>query len=854
MSDNMIQGIDIEITATIEKAASALNKLNGSLKRISTTLSDKGAMERYGSSINAFAKACSKSINKLERLGDAFEKIKQNSSGLISAAHQVSKATAAMSEAVTLPPVQIEQNTSGPEVLSAVPVETESIKEAQATISKAQEGTKQLTDAHNKLHKSVNKSTSGFGKFLKSVGRIALYRAIRSAISAITNAMKEGEKNLREYSKAMANTDSLKASKTLDQLDASALKVKNTLGVSFTSVLVSLKPLLDRIAASIINAANAMNQFLAAMDGRDTYTRATGYVSNYTEETKEAVKATNKMLQSFDELNNISTPSAGSAAVASVPSYEQMFEEAAVDASAVKQFEKILGYAEDIALVIAGWKIASSIVDWAQVFNLKDAEGHLTELGNKVSKTLAGAAVALIQFKVTKDSISNIMSGEGTFMDWLGAGLATVVGTGLQVALFGSTGFVISGITLALSFTVALFENMFDEDPYGFKAVQKSFQEKIDKSLETSEAIKVNIGNLDLEYEVSTRSLDKVKEMVDELFDINEKASLSQTDLGKISNYVNTINGLNIQGLQLELDPNGRVKQTREDVEAIVDGLINAAKLNAAQDKLSKAYDDLLTADDNLKNMEKTRDDILLSLAHAEEQSQKDYWRYMNLPASDGNGNAIRDNIERGEILYEGYGVWELEAESLRKQLEDAEKAVQKAKDSYDEASASVEKWSGKIGELNGTLDTSKGVVQKTKDEVKKLSDEIKSLPTKKRVEIELEAKGSGSKGATVNLSFSKYTNTIQTKANGGFISAGQLFVAREAGPEMVGTIGGHTAVANNEQIVSAIANGVYKAMMSANGSRNVNVTLEGDASKLFRVIRNSANDYTRGTGTPAFI
>jgi HAMP domain-containing protein len=41
------------------------------------------------------------------------------------------------------------------------------------------------------------------------------------------------------------------------------------------------------------------------------------------------------------------------------------------------------------------------------------------------------------------------------------------------------------------------------------------------------------------------------------------------------------------------------------------------------------------------------------------------------------------------------------------------------------------------------------------------------------------------------------------------------MFIARESGPEMVGTMGGRTAVANNDQIVSGITSGV----MAANAS-----------------------------------
>ena len=49
----------------------------------------------------------------------------------------------------------------------------------------------------------------------------------------------------------------------------------------------------------------------------------------------------------------------------------------------------------------------------------------------------------------------------------------------------------------------------------------------------------------------------------------------------------------------------------------------------------------------------------------------------------------------------------------------------------------------------------------------------------------------------------------IQYMADGGFVDEGQLFIAREAGAEMVGAMGRRTAVANNDQIVEGISTGV---------------------------------------------
>ena len=61
--------------------------------------------------------------------------------------------------------------------------------------------------------------------------------------------------------------------------------------------------------------------------------------------------------------------------------------------------------------------------------------------------------------------------------------------------------------------------------------------------------------------------------------------------------------------------------------------------------------------------------------------------------------------------------------------------------------------------------------------------------------------------------------------ATGGFPDMGQLFLAREAGPELVGTMGGRTAVANNEQIEQ----GIYRATYDANSEQNALLREQND-------------------------
>lgn len=59
----------------------------------------------------------------------------------------------------------------------------------------------------------------------------------------------------------------------------------------------------------------------------------------------------------------------------------------------------------------------------------------------------------------------------------------------------------------------------------------------------------------------------------------------------------------------------------------------------------------------------------------------------------------------------------------------------------------------------------------------------------------------------------------IPMLADGGMLNAGQMFIAREAGPELVGSYGNKTAVMNNDDIVASVSRGVYQAVKSAMGS-----------------------------------
>nr|DAJ70517.1 MAG TPA: minor tail protein [Caudoviricetes sp.] len=104
------------------------------------------------------------------------------------------------------------------------------------------------------------------------------------------------------------------------------------------------------------------------------------------------------------------------------------------------------------------------------------------------------------------------------------------------------------------------------------------------------------------------------------------------------------------------------------------------------------------------------------------------------------------------------------------------------------------------------------GGMQWWKDMIKTWGDSNKSTGTKLLETAKHTLWDLSPIGALVNLG-----KSIFGFASGGFPDAGQLFIAREAGAEMVGSLGGHTAVANNDQIVEGIREGVEAAMERQN-------------------------------------
>lgn len=125
----------------------------------------------------------------------------------------------------------------------------------------------------------------------------------------------------------------------------------------------------------------------------------------------------------------------------------------------------------------------------------------------------------------------------------------------------------------------------------------------------------------------------------------------------------------------------------------------------------------------------------------------------------------------------------------------------------------------------NGITEKMQGVMNWFSEHFKLPSLEIPKLPN---IGLKVTFYDDGSlisKAAKVLGLSGKPTFDFYTYATGGFPSTGEFFMARENGPELVGRVGNKTAVANNDQIISGISQGVYNAFVNAQGSTGGNGT-----------------------------
>lgn len=307
--------------------------------------------------------------------------------------------------------------------------------------------------------------------------------------------------------------------------------------------------------------------------------------------------------------------------------------------------------------------------------------------------------------------------------------------------------------------------------------------------------------------------------------------------------YSSLVNGLN--DLNAKCDENGKVWQTLSKTEqeaskqariqllgdlaqkAFSQGktyeqMLSTAKAKGAElteadrKELKKQYDNLKKQSEDIKAVKKEQHNSLLAMLdkYGIDKKSKDGKRYQNeLKEAQKNGT------EQGQQYID----------KLAKKINDGTLKV--SNEASKVGKQSKEKFESHKADFK--VDT------KSADNI--LSRFMSSIPSSKPMKIDL-------KTDKKRFKIGDFGFDIGFFARGGFPDSGQMFVAREAGPELVGRIGRRTAVANNDQIVQGIASAVRSAMAGAsnpNGGGTTRITVQNVLNG--RAIGESVIEYHNG-------
>lgn len=738
----------------------------------------------------------------------------------------------------------------------------------------------------SRLGHSYRNSRSGLDKFLQTVKRLVVMRAIRAAIREVAKGFSEGLENLYHYSEAMNSMDSASAKNSLDSVSTALLWMKNSVGAAVAPLIQSLVPVLQTVVTWAVQAANAINMFISTLQGKTTYTKATEKATDMFDSIKssaggasKAAKEARATLLAFDEVNRLDAPDKGSGGGGggggglSAKDYLDMFDEAAIELPEWMQWiidnmDDLLSMVKDVGLGLAAWIITTETINGISkvVSMLQSMTG--------LQKVLAGGILLAIGVKWAFEGGKAIGEGTAGVLDYIKTGLG-IVAAGIGGAFIGSAimpgigtgvGFAL-GITVGIIATlIGVFEGNHERLVKEFyeSDIGKSFKAHYDRgmlALEEAAELKLKIDSITAEVDAKTMGkLEKAKDLINEIFDLDDKDNKTAQEMAVLKEKINELNALNLDGIQLEFDETtGKVNGNRKEVLALLEDLKREYKLEAArnalqsvweaeyqmkidleiaQQELNGAIEDYNKLEAQLAPYQKAVNDAQQKRLELEEKyknltpqlryEQEDYMAALvaeqqasdALARKEGELAVARQEashkvaelsgaVADAEEAYKDatftaknfedavYGLAEAEDTAAKSQKAAGETSLQYSKnvtDTYKEIQESAQKAAKAVGGIN---DQDMSNVHKQLQTVKK---DLEALAKKYTVKFEYPKGVTGATG---------YYGQGTMRAAGGYPSVGELFIANEAGPELIGTVNGRTAVAPNAEI-TGIANAVY--------------------------------------------
>ena len=229
---------------------------------------------------------------------------------------------------------KLKSATSGGLGLKAVAKETVSLKSALSAMTGFGKSIVSITGAPlKKAISGIEGMASGFKTLFSSLKRIAFYRIIRTVIKEIGASLEEGSKNAYHFSKSVGGSVKYIAS-AYDALSSASYKMSNQAGAAWSTLLAQIQPVLNSIISIVTQATAVITQFFAALGGHATFLKAIDYTHEWEEATAggaAAAKEWKNQLMGFDELNRLEEPSkGGGGGGSSLADYSNMFEEAEI--------------------------------------------------------------------------------------------------------------------------------------------------------------------------------------------------------------------------------------------------------------------------------------------------------------------------------------------------------------------------------------------------------------------------------------------------------------------------------------------------------------------------------------------
>lgn len=144
------------------------------------------------------------------------------------------------------------------------------------------------------LGKSVKRTQQPLGKLISKFGNVMMYRMIRYLLSQIMHAVTEGIQNVSKFSSEANNV--MSAYKT------EFLYIKNSLGSTLLPIMEALLPTVIRLGDAFVDIANSIGKISAGIAGKDTFIQAKKYAQDYKKSLDDIKKAT----VGLDEINVLS--------------------------------------------------------------------------------------------------------------------------------------------------------------------------------------------------------------------------------------------------------------------------------------------------------------------------------------------------------------------------------------------------------------------------------------------------------------------------------------------------------------------------------------------------------------------